>query len=391
MTTSRNRVRRLCALVVVVAGGAAVAGCGGDGDPQQADCPPVSGHICSIAGTGIAGDGADELPALETRLYQPQDVTVGPDGRVFIVDWNNHRIRVLDTDGKLRIVAGVGELGFDSDDPTVNRLNHPTNVTFNPQGQLVIAAWHNSRVKTVDLTTKELVDTCGDGGRGFMGDGGPAATARLDLPVGVVFDKAGNMIIADQANHRLRMVDADTSIIHTIAGIGRCMDPAGCSLGDGGPATEAILSFPLGQAARPGGRVAIDDEGNLYVADTSNFRLRKIDTAGIITTLAGNGTRGATGDGGPATLATLSRLTDVAVGPDGLVYIADNENSCIRVVTPDGNINSVVGQCGQRGFSGDGGPGATALLDRPYGITVDPAGNLYIADTHNNRIRVVYH
>ncbi|HET6285092.1 MAG TPA: hypothetical protein VFH73_29310 [Polyangia bacterium] len=387
--TTRLHVLRLCAVVVL--GGTVTAGCGDDRSEQQVACPPVSGNICTVAGTGIAGDGTDETDALATRLYQPQDVTVGPDGRLFIVDWNNHRIRVLDPDGKLRVVAGVGELGFNSDDPAISRLNHPTNVAFNPQGQMVIAAWHNSRIKTVDLATMELVDTCGDGGRGFAGDGGPAATARLDLPVGVVFDKAGNLIIADQANHRLRMVDVDTAIIHTIAGIGACMDPAGCPLGDGGPATKALLSFPLGQAARPGGRIAIDGQGNLYVADTSHFRLRKIDSDGIITTLAGNGERGATGDGGPATAATLSRLTDVAVGPDGLIYIADNENSCIRVVTPDGNISSVVGQCGQRGFAGDGAPAASALLDRPYGIATDPAGNLYIADTHNNRIRVVYH
>jgi sugar lactone lactonase YvrE len=359
-------------------------------------CAPASGVICTVAGLGIPGDGADHLPALETKLYRPQDVAIAPapDGRLFIVDWNNHRIRVLEGDGSLRIVAGEGELGLGSDDPATGRLNHPTDLTFDGQGRMVIAAWHNSRVKTVDLTTGELADLCGDGRRGFAGDGGPAATATLDLPVGVVVDAAGNLIISDQANQRLRLVEHDTMIIRTIAGIGLCKDAAGimvpCALGDGGPATEASFSFPLGQSARPGGRIAIDPAGNLYVADTSNFRVRKIDTTGIVTTVAGNGELGRAGDGGPATAAQLSRVGDVAVGPDGALYIADTENNCVRVVAPDGIIGTAAGVCGQRGFAGDGGPATEALLDRPYGLTVDAGGNLHIADTHNDRIRVVY-
>jgi sugar lactone lactonase YvrE len=162
-----------------------------------------------------------------------------------------------------------------------------------------------------------------------------------------------------------------------------------CPIGDGGPALEASFSFPGGQAARPGGRIDIDADGNLFVADTSNFRLRKIDTAGVITTVAGTGEPGQGGDGGPATAAQLSRLTDVVVAPDGSLYIADNENSCIRVVRPDGTIATAAGVCGVQGFSGDGGPPEQATLDRPYGVALDAAGNLYIADTHNNRIRVV--
>lgn len=380
--------------------GALVAGCGDDLPSQSGPyqlCPRVAGNICTVAGTGIAGDGADLLPARETRLYLPQDMTVGPDGRLFIADWNNHRVRVIEADGRLRIVAGVGELGPSADDPSTNRLNHPTNMAFNPLGspdQMAIAAWHNSRVKTVDLATGDVVDVCGNGKRAFTGNGGPAAVASLDLPVAVVFDQLGDMLIADQANQMIRKVDHATGIITTIAGTGHCADainPNPCVLGDGGPALEGGFHFPIGQAASPGGRIALDATGNIYVADTENFRVRRIDSAGLISTFAGNGTWGYGGDGAPATEGQLGRLADVAVGPDGSVYIADTDNSCVRVVAPDGTLSTFAGQCGHRGIAGDNGPAPSALLDRPYGVEVTPTGDVFVADTHNQRVRIVFH
>jgi DNA-binding beta-propeller fold protein YncE len=388
--TGRANVAAAALLTVTMAavGG---AGCGDDSEPSKA-CEPGSGVICTVAGTGIAGDGADDLAATETRLYLPQDISIAPDGRLFIVDWNNHRIRARQPDGTLHIVAGAGELGPDSDDPTTDRLNHPTQVTFDEAGNLVIAAWHNSRIKTVDLATGEILDVCGNGKRGFMGDGGPAATATLDLPVAVVFDAEWNMLIADQANDRLRKVDRLTGTISTVAGVGPCTDPAACpALGDGGPATSAFLSFPQGQSARPAGRIAIDGGGNVYVADSLNARVRKIDTAGIITTIAGNGVAGSGGDGGPATDALLNGLADVEVAPNGDVYIADTGNGCVRLVrAADGVITTVAGVCGSPGFAGDGGLAIEAKLSKPGGIALDADGNLYIADTHNQRVRIVY-
>ncbi|HMF44553.1 MAG TPA: hypothetical protein VKQ32_27955 [Polyangia bacterium] len=356
----------------------------------------ASGQICTVAGTGIAGDGADGLPALQTRLYLPQDTTVGPDNHLYVVDWNNHRIRMIDDDGTMRIVAGAGELGLAADDPSTDRLNHPTNVTFDPMGpptELWIAAWHNSRVKKVDLTTGTIVDVCGTGMRGFAGNGGPAELATLNLPVAIVFDAAGNLLIADQANQMIRRVDRADDTISTIAGIGHCADsvnPDPCVLNDGGPATAAGFHFPIGQAATPGGRIALAADGTIYVADTDDFRLRRIDPAGTITTVAGTGEWGFAGDGGPAVSAQLGRLTDVAIGPDGQIYIADSDNDCVRVMTPDGIIATLAGQCGQAGFAGDGGPATAALLDRPFGVEVGRQGEVYIADTHNQRIRVVY-
>ena len=368
---------------------AAASGCGDDVVRQAPPepCDPAPGRICTVAGTGVAGDGADGLAALDTRLYLPQDVTVGPDGRLYIVDWNNHRIRVREDDGTLRIVAGIGELGPVSDDPSTGRLNHPTQVTFDPAGTLFIAAWHNSRIKTLDAATGELHDVCGTGMRGFAGDGGPAETAVLNLPVAIAFDGAGNMFISDQANDRIRRVDAATATISTIAGVGPCV---GCALGDDGPATGAFISLPQGQSARPAGRIDVDPSGDLYLADTQNNRVRRIDPSGVITTVAGTGTAGAAGDGEPAMAAALNSLADVAVGPDGLVYIADTGNNCVRAVGADGVIGTVAGTCGTPGFAGDGGPATAAKLDRPGGIALDASGNLYVADTHNQRVRVVY-
>jgi sugar lactone lactonase YvrE len=381
--------KRLASLALLTAG--AALGCGGGTPSGGASCAAESGNICTIAGTGTAGDGADQQSALKTNLYLPQDVTVAPDGRVYVVDWNNHRIRRIETDGTMTIVAGIGELGLSADDPTTGRLNHPTNVTFDALGNLVIAAWHNSRIKTVDLATLDITDMCGNGMRAFSGDGGPATAAALNLPVAVVYDAQWNLIIADQANDRLRKVDAVTGIITTIAGQAPCVGtPDMCPLGDGGPATAANFSFPAGQAAQPGGRIDIDPAGNIYVADTTHALVRKIDTTGIVTTIAGNATSGYSGDGGLATAASLSNVSDVAVAADGTVYIADTGNDCIRAVSPAGMISAAVGVCGQSGFGGDGGPATSALLDRPTGVAFDTAGNLYVADTHNQRVRIVY-
>jgi DNA-binding beta-propeller fold protein YncE len=387
---------------------------GGDGA-----CSPESGTICTIIGSGLAGLNGDGLDALETDIYLPQDVTEGPDQRLYFTDWNNHRIRVLADDGAIETVAGTGMLGDGPEGPALEAdFNHPTQVVFDPTGAMVIAAWHNSRLKRMNLSTGLLEDICGTGARAYAGDGGPAEAAILDLPASVVFDQSGNTIIMDQANQVIRRVNP-SGTIETIAGqclVNECAagevpvacegsNKMGCGVetdaelckqpcipaygGDNGPGTEMRMAQPFGQAADPAGRMVLDSQGNLYFADTRNHRIRRIDTEGIVTTVAGKGTDGYAGDGGPAVDAQLSSPTDIDLASDGTLYIADTQNSCVRAVSPEGTITTAAGICGQRGFEGDGAAPTAALLDRPYGIELDRDDNLYVVDTYNHRIRVV--
>ncbi|MFT5684172.1 MAG: DNA-binding beta-propeller fold protein YncE [Myxococcota bacterium] len=365
------------------------------GEPAE-DCPQTSGTICTYAGTRIAGLGDEDVPADESHLYLPQDLTFGPDHRAYLLDWNNHRVRVINDDGTISTVAGSGLLGDGPEGPALNAaFNHPTNIAFDPHGAMVIAAWHNSRVETVDLTTGELTFTCGDGERSYNGDEMPAEEAVLDLPSAVVFDSKGRLFISDQANQLIRMIDTD-GYIYDVAGQQR---EEGYS-GDGGLASEAHLHASVGQAADPANRIAIADD-IIYVADTGNHVIRAINLdTWIIDTIAGTrtcdddgvceGIAGFGGDGGDALSAGLNAPTDIAVGRDGELYIADTSNSCVRVVYPDGTIDTAAGVCGEPGDAGDGGPATEALLYRPYGVAVDRDNNLYIADTYNHVIRVVY-
>jgi sugar lactone lactonase YvrE len=390
--------RTLATIVCLAAAGACDPG---PDDDLFAGCRRQSGTICTVAGTGVAADGADGLWPSQTRLYLPTDIAFSPTGALHIVDWNNHRIRAVVPGGRLKIVAGEGELsdGLRSDE-VGGRLNHPTDVTFDRQGRLVIAAWHNSRIKRLDPATGQLEDIAGTGARAFGGDGGPARDAVLDLPVSVVFDEADNLYVSDQANQRIRCIDP-AGIIRTVAGSGERG-----FFGDGGPPLDATFNLPVGQMGHPAAHITRDGQGNLYLADTLNHRVRKIDLgADTIRTVAGNGQRGAGGDGGPANEASLSGPVDVAIGPDGALYIADTDNDCIRRVH-DGIITTVAGRCGACDPSaglychcpsatdsaclGDGGPATQARLHRPFGIAFDPEGNLFIADSLHHRIRVVF-
>ena len=351
--------------------------------PTVTETPTPQGPIITtLAGTGLAGLNGDGLKPLNTNLYLPQDVTWGPDGLLYIVDWNNHRIRRINN-GVVETVAGSGELGDAQDGPApLVNFNHPTNVTFDNQGRLLIAAWHNSVVKRLDFTTDLVENIAGTGARAFGGDEGPANKAALNLPSSVMQDTHGNIFVSDQANFRIRMIDPN-GVIHTVIGNGT----AGY-MGDGGPASAAELKSPLGQSAAPAGRMVLDAQNRMYIADTGNNCIRLVDTDGTIRTIAGTGVAGYSGDGGPATQAQLNTPSDVAVTLDGTFYIADTVNSVIRKVTPDGIISTFAGN-GQGGFSGDGGTATLAQLDRPYGVDVAPDGTVYIADTHNQRIRRV--
>ncbi|MFE6719138.1 RICIN domain-containing protein [Streptomyces albidoflavus] len=211
-------------------------------------------------------------------------------------------------------------------------------------------------------------------GKGTTGDGGPAVTAQVGRPIGIAMDRTGALYVADYAGHRVRKITTDGKI-STVAGTG-----SGTHGGDGGPAAKAQLKNPCG--------VAVDREGNLYIADSENYRVRKVTPDGKITTVVGSATSTTSGDGGLATAARLSRPTGVAVDNDGNLYIADNGGHRVRRITTDGKISTIAGT-GTANFAGDGGPATSAQLRTPYGVTVDDEGNLYIADRGNHRIRKV--
>jgi sugar lactone lactonase YvrE len=391
----------------------------------------ASGTILTIAGTGIQatdpvdGDGDGQVDcatvASSSNFDTPMDVTIGPDGRAYISDWNGHKIRVLGGNGYVGHVMGTGIEG-DACETVLNadgscpahkaQVNHPTGVAFDPEGRMLVAAWHNSKVKRADLAAETAQNICGDGGRAFKGDGGPCKDSggndlvSFDLVSGVISDGDGNVFVSDQANQVVRRIGSDGTI-KTVAGncpvtaVFGCIQGQGYD-GDGGPATQAHLSNELNQATDPQGRIVLDGAGNLYIADTDNNVIRKV-TPGpdgvvgdgdpsleIITTVAGTGAAGFGGDGGQATSALLNGPRDVAVAGDGTLYIADTGNNCVRMVAPNGVISKVAGRCGEPGaFAGTGGPAFLAALNQPYGIELDSEGNLYIADTLNNRIRVV--
>jgi hypothetical protein len=413
-------------LSVVVFG---LVACGEDPAPVQS-CDGA-GTICTFVGNGVAGLGSDGMQPTAVSLYLPQDLTFGPDGLPYILDWNNHRVRTVEG-GVVRTVIGTGYLGdAPSGLATEISLNHPTHISFDPLGNMILSAWHNSKILRMDMDTRQIGPICGTGARDYGGDGGPAISAILDLPVATAFDDAGRLLLMDQANQRVRRVD-EQEVITTVVGPapdyvpdgftrvcdsstgtevcklctnGTASDPA-CApqkpkpqgySGDGGPAAGSLMYLPFSQSAPPAGRMEMGPDGTLYFADSGNHRVRAVTSDGNIDTIAGSGPAtfdttfrgGYAGDGGPATGALLRRPVDVAVAPDGTLFIADTDNDCIRQVSPGGTITTVAGVCGSRGYGGDFGPATAAQLNRPYGVALDAAGNLYIADTHNNRIRVV--
>ena len=331
-----------------------------------------AGVITTVAGTGVRGSSGDGGPAVDARLWSPSSVAVDGAGNLFFADSGNDRIRKVGAAGTITTVAGTGEFGDGG--PAVNaRLYRPSDVAVDGAGNVFIADSFNDRIRKVDATGT-ISTVAGTGRIGFGGDGGPAVNARLYRPSGVAVDGVGNVFIADSFNDRIRKVDA-SGTISTVAGTGR----SGFGRG-GGPAVQARLSRPSG--------VAVDGAGNLFIADSGNNRIRKVDATGTISTVAGTGRTGFGGDGGPAVNARLSRPSGVAVDGAGNLFIADSGNDRIRKVDSAGVITTVAGTV-EFGFSGDGGPAVQAQLHGPSGVAVDGAGNVYIADRDNKRIRKV--
>jgi sugar lactone lactonase YvrE len=290
----------------------------------------VSGAETLIAGAHGSGNSGDGGLATDAQLMGPRGLAIDAAGNLFVADSGNHEVRKIAPDGTITTVAG-------------------------------------------------------DGTPGFSGDGGRATRAQLNTPNAVAVDSHGNLYIADTLNHRIRKVSR-TGIIDTVAGNGalsrvsRGTGGFGFS-GDGGPAIFAQLSIPEG--------VAVDSRGNLYIADTGNDRVRKVDTNGIIRTIAGTGKNSYSGDGGPAVRGNLYAPVGLAIGPGGSLYISERAHHTIRMITAGGKMIAVAGRGGIRGYFDGNGSALRARLNDPQGIALGPGYELYIADAGNHRIRVV--
>jgi len=404
------------------------------------------GTITTIAGTGEPGSSGDGGPALKACLNEPKSMTIA--GRaLYIADSENHRIRKVDlTTGIITTVVGAGDPitptsilppqggghisfpppaegegqgGGEEADPLADpvkvkdekvvqladqsgtvrflvgsaekgrfkgdggpavgaTLNFPSAVVADRRGNLYIADTFNHRVRRVDAATGTIWTLAGTGAARFAGDGGPATKATLNEPVALALDEQRDLLyIADLANYRVRVVDLETGRITTYAGNGeREYD------GDGQQAVHAALSGPSG--------LALDAEGNLYIADTFSGRIRKVDLATrTISAVAGDGTEYRY-QGMPNEFSTsLSRPAGIALADDGTLYITDSDNHLIRKWSPRTKIITAIAGNGTAQFSGDGGPAHACSLNYPFGVAVDQAGTLYIADTFNHRIRMV--
>jgi sugar lactone lactonase YvrE len=327
------------------------------------------GAVTTVAG-GAAGFSGDGGPATASRLALPIQVAADGTGNIFIADRGNYRVRRVSAGGIIDTVAGTSDDGRSA---SLAQLNFPNVIAVDGAGNLFIADTDSQRIRVVN-SDGVITTIAGNGSWGFSGDNGAAVSAQLNYPAAIAVDAAGNLFITDTNNHRIRKITPNGTI-STVVGNGRQG-----SGGDGGPASRAAMNYPRG--------IAVDGTGNLYIADTDNHRIRKVDSSGTISTLAGNGTAGSSGDGGAATDAQLAFPVGVTVDGAGDLFIADSLNNRIRKVTPDGIITTVAGS-GAYGFRGDGGPATSASLAYPNGVAVDAAGNLFIADTANQRIRKV--
>jgi hypothetical protein len=351
--------------------------------------------ISTVAGDGIPGFSGDGGLATDAQLNSPVGVALDDMGNLYIADRFNHRIRkVIAATDIIITVAGSGPTGpgnggfsGDGESATNARLNLPTDVAIDKLGNLYITDTLNNRIRKVIVATGVITTVAGDGTEAYDGDNGLATDAQLQSPTGIAVDEDGNFYIADANNNRIRKVIAATGVITTVAGSELTGHGNGGFSGDSGPATDAQLDYPT--------RIAVDATGNLYVADSYNHRIRKvIATTGVITTVAGSGLTGPgnggfLGDGGLATEAQLNFPTGVALDGEGNIYIADNGNHRIRkVVAATGVITTVAGD-GMAGYSGDNGPAAEAQLNLPADVACDDVDNLYIADQDNNRIREI--
>jgi len=332
------------------------------------------GTIITVAGTGVTGTSGDGGPATKARISGPAGVAVDQEFNLYVADQTGSDIRRITTLGTISTIAGTTGVGLTGDGGPAasSALYTPLDLFVASTGALLIADSNNFRVRSI---SGQIISTiAGNGNWRYTGDGGVSTSATMPAPYGLAIGANGSVNICDNYANRVRTVNP-FGIINLTAGT----NIPGYA-GDAGPATAASLVACQG--------IAVDSSGNLYVADTGNRRIRRVSAAGIVTTVAGNGTAGFSGDGGPAVSASLSLPQGVAVDGAGNLYIADTNNNRIRKVSSSGIITTIAGN-GNTGYGGDGAPAVNALLNGPSRITLDSAGNIYLTDNGNNVVRAI--
>jgi sugar lactone lactonase YvrE len=338
---------------------------------------PTPGTITTIAGTGVAGATGDNGPATSAELNHPEDVVADRSGNLYIADNANCEVRKIAVDGTINRFAGTGVCGAVTGNggAAVNaQLGMVKAVAVDPSGNVYLSDDSNAVVRKIS-PAGIITNFAGNGTPGYTGDHGPATTAEMNEPWGIAIDASGDVYISDYQANAVRMVNP-AGIISTVAGNG-----TGGGTGDSGPATSAELLCPAG--------LWVDPSGTLLIADEGNSKIRQVNPAGVISTVAGNGTVGSTGDGGPATSAELNAPYGVAVDSSGNVYIGDYNAAAVRMVTKStGKISTVAGT-GVQGNTGDNGPATSAELNEPSEVAIDASGNLLVNDFDANVIRKV--
>lgn len=345
-----------------------------------------TGLISTIAGNGVVGYSGDGSVATAAKLNGPYSTCIDNLGNIYLSDWGNHVIRKVNlTTNIITTICGnaIDGAGYNGDSIQASSalLSSPRKLLMDKFGYLYIADSDNHRLRKINLTTGIIYTVAGNGNAGYLGDGGPAVFSSLNRPDGIAFDQIGNIIIVDVGNRRIRKISKTTGIITTISGNGISGYGFGYG-GDGGKANLSTLANPVS--------TVLDSAKNIYIADYLNNRIRKISSAtGNITTVAGNGIKGYSGDLGLATNASLNGPADIALDAIGNLYIAEDGNNKIRKVNASTGIITTIAGSDSAGFSGDGGPAKTARLSGPNGLAIDKSGNLFISDHNNNRVRKV--